>query len=166
MQCLTYTDDQFQWIMMLAEVGQIREQSSNIEMLVDSGAACHALPCKVKPGSPREVRFLTVAGAPVESRGTMEVQFHLVDVHGEKIYVKAVFELLPVRRPILSVSCLVDKGFAVVMGSELGICVRRRRSCALWRTRIRGWCWTTQQELWVKLQHRGHDFHSNPGMKR
>ena len=29
--CLTYTDDLSQWIMMLAEIGQIREQSKNIE---------------------------------------------------------------------------------------------------------------------------------------
>ena len=29
--CLTYTDDQSHWIMMLAEVGQSREQSNNIE---------------------------------------------------------------------------------------------------------------------------------------
>ena len=49
----------------------------------------------------------------------MEVQFQLFDVHGEKITVRAMFELLPVRRPILSVSRLVDKGFAVVLGNDL-----------------------------------------------
>ena len=49
--CLTYTDDQSHWIMMLAEVGQNQEQSNNIEFLVDSGAACHAWPCTTKPGS-------------------------------------------------------------------------------------------------------------------
>ena len=44
---------------MLAEAGQIREQSSNIELLVDSGAACRAWPCKVKPGSSQGRTFLT-----------------------------------------------------------------------------------------------------------
>ena len=59
--------------------------------------------------------FLTATGAPVASQGTLEVKPQLVDVHGEAITVKTVFELLHVRRPILSVGRLVDKGFAVVM---------------------------------------------------
>ena len=41
-------------------------------------------------------------------------------MHGERITVKAIFELLPVRRPILSVSRLIDKRFAVVMGNDQG----------------------------------------------
>ena len=41
-------------------------------------------------------------------------------MHGVEINVKAMFKLLPVRRPILSVSRLVEKGFAVVMGKEQG----------------------------------------------
>ena len=48
------------------------------------------------------------------------LKFQLVDVHGERITVKATFELLPVRRPILSLSRLVDKGLAVVMGNDQG----------------------------------------------
>ena len=44
--CLSYTDEQFQWIMMVAEVGLIHEQSSNIECLVDSGA--HAMRGRAK----------------------------------------------------------------------------------------------------------------------
>ena len=36
MHCLTYTDDQSHWILMLAEVRQNQEQSNNIEFLVDS----------------------------------------------------------------------------------------------------------------------------------
>ena len=69
---------------------------------------------------PKKATFLTATGPPVESQGTLEVTFQLIDVHGVAITVKAVFELLPVRRPILSVSRLVDKGFAVVMGNDLG----------------------------------------------
>ena len=125
MHCLTHTDEQLNWIMMLAEVGQTWEQSSNVEFLVDSGAACHAWPCKVKPGTSQGGTFLTATGAPVESQGRTEVTFQLLDVHGESITVKAVFELLPVRRPILSVSRLVDKGFAVVMGNDAGNKLRK-----------------------------------------
>ena len=53
-------------------------------------------------------------GAPVASQGTLDVSKQLVDVHGVEINVRATFELLLVRRPILSVSRLVEKGFAVV----------------------------------------------------
>ena len=64
---------------------------------------------------PQRGTFLTATGAPVASQGTLEVKCQLVDGHGEAITVKTVFELLPVRRPIVSVSRLVDKWFAVVM---------------------------------------------------
>ena len=69
---------------------------------------------------PRGGTFLTATGARVASHGTLEVTLQLVDVHGVVITVKAMFELLPVRRPIPSVNCLVDKEFAVVMGNEQG----------------------------------------------
>ena len=107
---------------MLAEVGQNQEQSNNIEFLVDSGAACHAWPFKTKYGSSRGGTFLTATGA---SQGTLDVSFQLVDVHGVEINVRATFELLPVRRPILSVSRLVEKGLAVVMGKEQGNTLRK-----------------------------------------
>ena len=101
---------------MLAEVDQSREQSNNIGFLVDSGAACRAWPCKTKPGSSRGLTFLTATRASVASQGTLELTFQVVDVHVVAITVKPMFELLPVRRPIMSVGRLVDKGFAVVMG--------------------------------------------------
>ena len=69
----------------------------------------------MKSGSPQQGTFFRATGAPVELQGTTEVKFQLVDVPA----VKAIFELLLVRRPILSVSRLVPKGFAVVMGNEL-----------------------------------------------
>ena len=82
---------------------------------MDSGVACHAWPFKTKSGSPSGETFLTATGAPVASQGTLDVSFQLVDVHGVEINVRATFELLPVRRPILSVIRLVEKGLAVVM---------------------------------------------------
>ena len=44
--------------------------------------------------------ILTATGAPVESQGTLEVNIQMVDVHGEAVTAKAVFELLPVHRPV------------------------------------------------------------------
>ena len=73
-----------------------------------------------KSNSSRGGTFLTATGAPVASQGTLNVSFQLVDVHGVEINVRATFELLPVRRPILSVSRLVEKGFAVVMAEAVG----------------------------------------------
>ena len=64
---------------------------------MDSGAACRAWPCRVKTWFFPRRDVLTATGAPVESRGTMEVKFQLVDAHGEKIFVRAIFELLLVR---------------------------------------------------------------------
>ena len=106
--------------MVLAEVAHNQEQSNNIEFLVDSGAACHVWPCKTKSGSSRGVTLLTATVASVASRCTRDVSFQLVDVHGVEINVRATFELLPFRRPILSVSRLVEKVLAVVMGKEQG----------------------------------------------
>ena len=63
---------------------------------------------------------MAATSVPVDSQGMLEVKFQLVDVHSERITAKAMFELLAVRRPILSVSRFVDKGFAVVMGNEQG----------------------------------------------
>ena len=48
------------------------------------------------------------------------MKFHVVNVHGEKITVKAMCELLAVRRPILSANRLVGRGFLVAMGKEGG----------------------------------------------
>ena len=67
----------------------------------------------------------TATSAPVESQGTTEVQFQLVDVHGEKITVRAMFQLLLVRRPHSECEPSFDEGFAVVMGSELGNQMRK-----------------------------------------
>ena len=87
--CLTYTDDQSQWIMMLAEIDHVCESSGDVELLVDSGAACRAWPCKVKPGSSQAGTFLAATGTPIESQGTKEVNILLFDLHCEIIIVTA-----------------------------------------------------------------------------
>ena len=53
LHCLTCTDDQSQWIMMLADIDHDCESSGDVESLVDSGAACHAWPAQ------REAWFVT-----------------------------------------------------------------------------------------------------------
>ena len=119
LHCLN-TDDQPKVIMMLAQVGPVVERLNNIEFLVDSGAVCHVRSCRTTASSSLVKTLLTVTGTPVASQGTLEVKFLLINVHGEKITVKAMFELFAVRRPILSVNRLVGKGFVVAMGKEDG----------------------------------------------
>ena len=82
LHCLTYTDDQSQWIMMLAQVGLVVERSNDIEFLVYSGTACHAWPCWTTAGRQLDDSwfflwgaFLTATGAPVASQGTLDVKF-------------------------------------------------------------------------------------------
>ena len=60
---------------MLAQVGLVVERSNDIEFLVDSGAACHAWPCRTTAGSSYGETVLTATGAPVASQGTLEVKF-------------------------------------------------------------------------------------------
>ena len=50
LHCLTYTDEQFQWITMLEKVGAVVEQSNITELLMDSGAASHVKPCRMTAG--------------------------------------------------------------------------------------------------------------------
>ena len=45
------------------------------EFLVDSGAPCHAWPCKTTAGSSYGETFLTATSAPVATQGTLEVKF-------------------------------------------------------------------------------------------
>ena len=80
--------------MMLAEIGQNQEQSNNIEFLVDSGAACTRGRAKIDLVHRVEGNFLTATRALVASRGTLDVSFQLVDVHGVEVNVRATFELL------------------------------------------------------------------------
>ena len=67
LHCLKYSDDQSQWIMMLAEFDHDCESSGDVEFLVDSGAACRAWPYKVKPGSSQAGTFLAATGTPIKS---------------------------------------------------------------------------------------------------
>ena len=76
---------------------------------MDSGAACLVCPCRMTVGYSYEEAFLITTGEQVTSQGTLEVKSNLVDVHGEKITVKTVFELILAKCPILSVGRPIGK---------------------------------------------------------
>ena len=67
LHCLTCTDVQSQWVMMLAEIDHDCESSGDVESLVDPGAACHAWPRNVKSGSSEAGTFLTATGTRIVS---------------------------------------------------------------------------------------------------
>ena len=65
-----------------------------------------------------EEAFQKATGAQVTSQGMLKLKSQLVVVHGEKITVKAMFELVTMRCPILSVGRPVGKEVIVVMENE------------------------------------------------
>ena len=84
----------------------------------------------------------------------------LLDGHGVVINARATFELLLVRRPILSVSRLVEKGFAVVMGKEAAKHVEQGRESDT-SAQIQ---WCVPRTSLVKRPCHGHD--TNPQRTR
>ena len=85
---------------MLEKVGQLAEQSNITELFMDSGAA------------------LKATGAQVTSQGMLKAKSHLIEVHGESVTVKAMFELVSMRCRILSIGCFAGKEVVVVMENE------------------------------------------------
>ena len=69
-------------------------------------------------GCSYEEAFLNATDTQVTSQRMLKAKSQLVEVHGEKVTVKAMFELVRMRCPILSVGRLVGKEVVVVMESE------------------------------------------------
>ena len=65
-----------------------------------------------------EEAFLNATDTQVTSQGMLKGKSQLVEVHGEKVTVIAMFELVSTRCPILSVGRLVGKEVVVVMENE------------------------------------------------
>ena len=117
LHCLTYTDDQFQSILMRGKVRLEAEQSNITELLMDYGAANHVRSCRVTAGNSCDA-FLNVTDTQTTSQGMLEAKSQLIEESGEKVTVKVMFELVSMRCPILSVGRLERKEFVVVMENE------------------------------------------------
>ena len=102
---------------MREKVGPVLEQSNITELLLGSGAACRVRPCRVTAGYSCDA-FLDATDTQVTSQGMQKAKSQLVEVPGEKVTVKAMFELVSMRCPILSVESLVRKEVDVVMENE------------------------------------------------
>ena len=66
----------------------------------------------------QEEAFLNATDTQVTSQGMLKAKCQMVEVPVEKVAVKAMFELVSVRCPILSVDRLVRKEVVVVMENE------------------------------------------------
>ena len=110
--CLNCMIDQSHWIMRLSGS---RSDPGTVKQHRVLGGFWSCCPCVAVQG---ETWFSQKRD--VSDCDRWKVEFQQVAVHGEKITLKAMFELLLVRRPILSVSRLVEKRFVVVMGNDLG----------------------------------------------
>ena len=82
------------------------------------GAASHVRPCRMTAGCSYEEAFLNATDTQFTSQRMLKANSQLVEVHGEKVTVKAMFELVSMRCPILSAGRLVGKEVVVVMENE------------------------------------------------
>ena len=62
--------------------------------------------------------ILTATDTQTTSQGMLKAKSQLVEVPGEQVTVKAMFELVSMRRPIMSVDRLMRKEVVVVMENE------------------------------------------------
>ena len=69
-------------------------------------------------GCSYEEAFLNATDTQFTSQRMLKTNSQLVEVHGEKVTVKAMFELVSMRCPILSSGRLVGKEVVVVMENE------------------------------------------------
>ena len=93
------------------------EQYIITELLLDSGAACQVRACRVTTGYSCDA-FLNGTETQVTSQGMLKAKSQLIEASGKKVTVKAMFELVSMRCPILSVDRLVRKDVVVVMENE------------------------------------------------
>ena len=102
----------------MEKVGPVVEQSNITELLMESGAASDVRPCRMTAGYSCEEAFLNATHTQVTSQGMLKAKSQFVEVHGEKVTVKAMFEPVSKRCPILSIDRLVGKEVVVVMENE------------------------------------------------
>ena len=85
---------------------------------MDSEAASQVRPCRMTACYSYEEAFLNAKDTQITSQGMLKAKSQLFEVPGEKVTVKAMFELVSMRCPILSVDRLVGQEVVVVMENE------------------------------------------------
>ena len=109
------------WIFMVADAVAINQLSMDgaHNLVVDSGAYVHVCPksyathvtLQALPTCWRGLDLRSASGKMLKVWGMREVVYNAMDLHGKEITVKIAFVVREVRRPLLSMAMLEDKGF-------------------------------------------------------
>ena len=114
-------DSEMGWLFMVADSMTIEQLSMDgaHSLVVDSGAHVHVCPksyatraaLQSPPEHWRGLDLRSASGKMLKVWGMREVAYNALDLHGRVFTVKIPFVVCEVRRPLLSLAMLEDKGF-------------------------------------------------------
>ena len=114
-------DSEMGWLFMVADSMTIEQISMDgaHSLVVDSGAHVHVCPksyathatLQSLPERWRGLDFRSASGKMLKVWGMREVAYNSLDLQGRVFTVKIPFVVCEVRRPLLSLAMLEDKGF-------------------------------------------------------
>ena len=114
-------DSEMGWLFMIADAMTINQLSMDgaHSLVVDSGAYVHVCPksyathatLQPLPERRRGLDLRSASGKMLKVWGLREVAYNALDLHGKVFTVKIPFVVCAVRRPLLSLAMLEDKGF-------------------------------------------------------
>ena len=126
-------NSEMSWISMVADGMAIHQLSMDgaHSLVVDSGAYVHVCPksyathvtLQALPTCWRGLDLRSACGKMLKAWKMREVVYNAIDLHGEVLTVKIPFVVCEVRRPLLSMAMLEDKGFHLAVNiwlSETG----------------------------------------------
>ena len=106
--------------LVFAIYAEISNVSSEHEIMMDSGAYLHVAPKDFAAHLPLEpfesdIQLFSVTGKRLQIYGLRTVRFWVVTADGNRIKIVIAFVVCDLRRPLISTSVLVDKGFTIVL---------------------------------------------------
>ena len=114
-------DAEMSWLFMIADAVAINQLSMDgaHSLVVDSGAYVHVCPkssatqatLEQLPACWRGLDLRSASGKMLKVWGMRGVVYNVVDLHGKVFTVRIPFVVCEVRRPLLSLAMLEDKGF-------------------------------------------------------
>ena len=141
---------------LLTEVNAL-EIDGAVYVLIDSGAAIHCCPRDFAENLSRAVTSLrhydirSAGGGVLGHHGSREISFKALDsIENTWHSLRATFEVSGVKRPILSVSRLREKGFTVVFGKQAYIENRQQQRLGL--IEMKGFFFLKVQPQWPRRQ--------------
>ena len=149
------------WLFMIAEAMTINQLSWDgaHSLVVDSGAHVHVCPKSHASHAPLQSLPECWRGWDLRSAsckmlkvwGKCEVAYNALDSNGKVLTMRIPFVVCEVRRPLLSLAMLEDKGFHMTVKSGCRILGGHGREMCLRRQRIRVmWMWNSKADCWKR----------------